>query len=129
VAVIIDSKQDRKPMMKYDLFTERAQDAANRSIEILQRYGHNVIDIEHFLLALLEQSDGAASRILGNLNIDTSTMHVKLEAYLRGVPKAAIDSDGKDKVFITPRVKRVLSWPKKKPNDWMMSIFRPSTFS
>ena len=35
-------------MMRFDRFTERAQDAAARAYEILQRYGHNQVDTEHF---------------------------------------------------------------------------------
>ena len=31
-------------MMRFDRFTERAQDAAVRAYEILQRYGHNQVD-------------------------------------------------------------------------------------
>ena len=42
-------------MMRFDRFTERAQEAAQRAAEIIQRYGHNQIDTEHILLALIEQ--------------------------------------------------------------------------
>ena len=45
-------------MMRFDRFTERAQEAAQRSAEIIQRYGHNQIDTEHILLALIEQPQG-----------------------------------------------------------------------
>ena len=51
-------------MMRFDRFTERAQDAAARAYEILQRYGHNQVDTEHILLALLEQPDGVMPQIL-----------------------------------------------------------------
>ena len=51
-------------MMRFDRFTERAQDAAMRAYEILQRYQHNQVDTEHLFLAMLEQSDGAASQIM-----------------------------------------------------------------
>ena len=54
--------------MRFDRFTERAQDAATRAYEILQRYNHNQVDTEHILVALLEQHDGnlsAASRAAG----------------------------------------------------------------
>lgn len=33
-------------MMRFDRFTERAQEAAQRAAEIIQRYGHNQIDTE-----------------------------------------------------------------------------------
>ena len=49
-------------MMRFDRFTERAQDAAMRAYEILQRYQHNQVDTEHLFLALLEQPDGLTPR-------------------------------------------------------------------
>ena len=45
-------------MMRFDRFTERAQEDAQRAAEIIQRYGHNQIDTEHILLALIEQPQG-----------------------------------------------------------------------
>jgi ATP-dependent Clp protease ATP-binding subunit ClpC len=103
-------------MMRFDRFTERAQDAANRSIEILQRYGHNQVDTEHILLALLEQPDGVVPQILGKLNIDVATMRAKLEDILKQSPKAAIYGGGTGQVFITPRVKRVLDLAQEEAN-------------
>ncbi|MBI5567748.1 MAG: ATP-dependent Clp protease ATP-binding subunit, partial [Chloroflexi bacterium] len=103
-------------MMRFDRFTERAQDAANRSIEILQRYGHNQVDTEHILLALLEQPDGVVPQILGKLNIDVATMRAKLEEILKQSPKAAIYGGGTGQVFITPRVKRVLDLAQEEAN-------------
>jgi ATP-dependent Clp protease ATP-binding subunit ClpC len=44
--------------MRFDRFTERAQDAAARAYEIVQRYGHTQVDTEHVFLALLEQHEG-----------------------------------------------------------------------
>ena len=57
-------------MMRFDRFTERAQDVAARAYEILQRYGHNQVDTEHLLLALLEQpqtDEVFAREVLGRL--------------------------------------------------------------
>ena len=51
-------------MIRFDRFTERAQDAAARAYEILHRYGHSQVDTEHILLALLEQTDGVVPQIL-----------------------------------------------------------------
>ncbi len=103
-------------MMRFDRFTERAQDAANRSIEILQRYGHNQVDTEHILLALLEQPDGVVPQILSKLNVDVNVMRGKLEEILRASPKAAIYGGGTGQVFITPRVKRVLDLAQEEAN-------------
>ena len=103
-------------MMRFDRFTERAQDAANRSIEILQRYGHNQVDTEHILLALLEQPDGVVPQILGKLNVDVAAMRARLEDLLKQSPKAAIYGGGTGQVFITPRVKRVLDLAQEEAN-------------
>ncbi len=95
-------------MIRFDRFTERAQDAATRAYEILQRYGHIQVDTEHILLALLEQSDGVVPQILERLGVDTSIMRSKLDEILRNSPKASIYGGGTGQVFITPRVKRVI---------------------
>jgi ATP-dependent Clp protease ATP-binding subunit ClpC len=103
-------------MMRFDRFTERAQDAANRSIEILQRYGHNQVDTEHILLALLEQPEGVVPQILEKMGIDVDVMRGRLDEVLRHSPKAAIYGGGAGQVFITPRVKRILELAQEEAN-------------
>ena len=44
-------------MMRFDRFTDSAQEAAQRAIEILQRYEQNQVDTEHILLGLLEKPE------------------------------------------------------------------------
>ena len=61
-------------MMRFDRFTERAQEAAQRAAEIIQRYGHNQIDTEHILLALIEQPQGVVPQILEILKVDSANL-------------------------------------------------------
>src|SRR5574342_404303 len=95
-------------MMRFERFTERAQDAAARAYEILQRYGHNQVDTEHILLALLEQPEGVIPQILEKLSVDQELIKKRLDDVLRASPKAAIYGGGTGQVFITPRVKRIV---------------------
>ena len=95
-------------MMRFDRFTERAQEAAQRAAEIIQRYGHNQIDTEHILLALIEQSGGVVSQILEILAIDRNLILKKLDETLQSSPKASIFGGGAGQIFITPRVKRIM---------------------
>jgi ATP-dependent Clp protease ATP-binding subunit ClpC len=95
-------------MMSFDRFTERAQDAAARAYEILQRYGHNQVDTEHILLALLEQPEGVIPQILERMGVDQDLIKRRLDDVLRASPKAAIYGGGTGQVFITPRVKRIV---------------------
>ena len=95
-------------MMRFDRFTERAQDAAARAYEILQRYAHNQVDTEHILLALLEQPEGVIPQILELLKVEAELLQQRLDDVLRASPKAAIYGGGTGQVFITPRVKRII---------------------
>ncbi|MHC1771875.1 MAG: ATP-dependent Clp protease ATP-binding subunit [Flexilinea sp.] len=95
-------------MMRFDRFTERAQDAAQRAVEILQRYGQNQIDTEHFLLALIEQPQGIVSQILDDMNVSTATLADRLDYMLRTTTKANIYGGGSGQIFITPNVRRIV---------------------
>lgn len=95
-------------MMRFDRFTERAQEAAQRAAEIIQRYGHNQIDTEHILLALIEQPQGVVTQILEALKIDPSVLTERLDYILKTSPKASIFGGGAGQIFITPRVKRII---------------------
>jgi ATP-dependent Clp protease ATP-binding subunit ClpC len=103
-------------MMRFERFTERAQDAAARAYEILQRYGHNQVDTEHILLALLEQTDGVIPQILERLGVDINAMRTRLDQILKASPKAAIYGGGTGQVFITPRVKRIIDLSNEEAN-------------
>jgi len=103
-------------MMRFDRFTERAQDAAQRAAEIIQRYGHNQIDTEHILLAMIEQTQGVITQILEKLNVDIDDLVNKIDQQLRGSPKANIYGGGAGQIFITPRVKRVVDIANQEAN-------------
>ena len=95
-------------MMRFDRFTERAQEAAQRAAEIIQRYGHNQIDTEHILLALIEQPQGVVPQILELLKVDPQILAERLDYILKTSPKASIFGGGAGQIFITPRVKRII---------------------
>ncbi len=95
-------------MMRFDRFTERAQEAAQKAAEIIQRYGHNQIDTEHILLALIEQQQGVVGQLLEIMSVDANGLRDRLDQMLRESPKASIYGGGTGQVFITPRVKRII---------------------
>src|SRR5512136_605394 len=106
-------------MMRFDRFTERAQDAAMRAYEILQRYQHSQADTEHLFLALLEQTDGLIPQILQALGVEPDTIRDRVEGVLRASPKVRIPEMGPmavGQVYITPRLKRVLDLSNEEAN-------------
>jgi len=98
--------------MRFDKFSERAQDIAARAAEIIQRYGHTQIDTEHLMLALIEQPDGMVSQILDILKIDAGALAESIDQLLRTSPKANIFAGTTGQVFMTPRVKMAVDLAK-----------------
>jgi len=103
-------------MMRFDRFTERAQDAATRAYEILQRYKHNQVDTEHILLALLDQSDGQVPQVLEKMGVDVDQIKGRLDDVLNASPRVGIYGGGTGQVFITPRVKRIIDVANQEAN-------------
>ncbi len=103
-------------MMRFDRFTERAQEAAQRAAEIIQRYGHNQIDTEHILLALIEQPGGVIPQILEILSVNADALSERIDNALRSTPKANIFGGGAGQIFITPRVKRIIDLANEEAN-------------
>ncbi len=98
-------------MMRFDRFTERAQDAIARSQEILQRYGHTQLDTEHLLLALVEQPEGVISEILTKLDVDIDALTHRLDELLQST-RTSYPPSGTGPVptqlFVTPRLNRLI---------------------
>ncbi len=96
-------------MISFDRFTERAQEAATRAYEIMQRYRHTQLDTEHVLLALLEQTDGPIAAILEEMHVDIEQINQRVGDVLRASPRtSAPGSFQPQQVYITPRVKRLM---------------------
>ena len=97
--------------MPFDRFTQKAQHAATRSLEILQKYKHSQIDTEHFFLALVEQPEGTVPQILEALGASVDVIARKLEAVLDAAHKSGntpYSGVPTVQVFITPRLNRVM---------------------
>jgi len=96
-------------MMRFDRFTERAQEAAQRAVELMTRYGHSQVDVEHLLLSLIQQKEGTVPAILKELGAEPLQMSEALDDLLRDNPRPGIyGARGNQQVFITPRMKRIL---------------------
>ncbi len=106
-------------MMRFDKFTERAQDVAMRAYEILQRYQHAQVDTEHLFLAILEQPDGVVPHMLQELGASIEAMRQQLEDVLRRIPRGPMPimpGGAMGQVYITPRLKRVIDTAHEEAN-------------
>jgi ATP-dependent Clp protease ATP-binding subunit ClpB len=73
--------------MRPDKFTQKMQEALQASQDVASQHQHQEIGNEHFLLALLDQSDGVARPLLEKLGVSAETLRSRLEADLQRRPK------------------------------------------
>ena len=62
-------------------FTEQAWDAIVKSQEVARRFKNQTLEVEHVVLALLEQEKGLALRIFQKATIDVASFQQQLEAF------------------------------------------------
>ncbi len=62
-------------------FTEQAWDAIVKSQDVARRFKNQTLEVEHVILALFEQENGLASRILQRANIDIPRLQQQLEVF------------------------------------------------
>jgi len=91
--------------MKQGRFTEQAQEALASSQELVRRYRHNQWDVEHILLALLQQEKGLIGDILTELGVDIEAAKRQVEAALEGTPSVAYETG---QIYATPRVAQLV---------------------
>ena len=68
-------------------FTEKAWEAIVQSQDIVRRYKHQNLEAEHLLIALLEQPDGLATRMLAKVNVDVTRFFQQLDDFTNRQPK------------------------------------------
>ncbi|MFO8101418.1 MAG: AAA family ATPase [Dehalococcoidia bacterium] len=84
-----------------DRFTEQAQEVIASSQELVRKLQHSQWDVEHILLALLNQEKGLTDEILRQLGIDPALVRRQVEQVLEGTPKVTYQTP---QIYATPRV-------------------------
>ncbi|MCA2176068.1 ATP-dependent chaperone ClpB [Nonomuraea glycinis] len=88
--------------------TQKTQEALHDAQTKALRHGHTEVDGEHLLLALLDQSEGLAPRLLQQAGADTQRLSADLEAELTRRPKVSGPGTAPGQVFLTQRLARLL---------------------
>jgi ATP-dependent Clp protease ATP-binding subunit ClpC len=91
--------------LKQERFTEQAQEVLAASQELVRRYHHNQWDVEHVLLALLEQEKGITRDIFQMLGVDVDAVRKRVGATLEGFPKVTYEAG---QIYATPRIAALL---------------------
>jgi ATP-dependent Clp protease ATP-binding subunit ClpC len=104
-------------MMPFDRFTETAQETPQRAFEVMQRYGHNQMDTEHVLLALIEQPQGVVSQILEMLKVNANALVEQLDSILRTSQQVSGFVGEAGQIPITPRVFQIITLADEEANQ------------
>ena len=92
-------------VLRPEKFTEQAQQVLSSSQEIVRRFKHSQWDVEHVLLALLEQEQGLPGDILNQLGVSVESVMRRLREVLENTPKVAHEAT---QIYATPRAARLL---------------------
>ncbi len=94
--------------MDINRFTEKAREGLASAQTIAARNGHQQVDVEHLLLALLEQERGLAGSILNKAEVDPARLADQLQKELNRLPKISGSGGAMDQIYITPRLNTLL---------------------
>ena len=93
--------------MDINRLTERAQDALRAAQSEAMRRQNQQIDVEHLLLAMLDQDGGLAASILEKADVDVAAVRRRTESELAKVPRVSSPSGGVGDVYVTGRLNRL----------------------
>src|ERR1051325_2153053 len=93
--------------MDINRFTEKAQEAIRAAQTLATRYNNQQIEVEHLLLALLEQQGGLVPSILTRAGVNVEPLRQAVENDLNRLPKVSGPSGPVDQVYITARLNKV----------------------
>src|SRR5438067_2540797 len=94
--------------MDLSKFTEKSQTALMEAQNIATRHQHQAVDVEHLMLALLEQEDGLIPRLLEKAKISPDVVKSKVQDVLGQIPRVSGDTATGQGVYVTQRLNKLL---------------------
>ncbi|WP_103662825.1 ATP-dependent chaperone ClpB [Microbacterium sp. CJ77] len=94
--------------MDLNRLTQKTQEALHDAQTKALRFGHQEVDGEHLLLALLDQGEGLVAPLLARSGADVDRLREDLTAELDKRPRVTGSGAEAGKVYVTQRLNRVL---------------------
>src|SRR3954463_10497741 len=88
--------------------TQKTQEALHDAQTKALRYGHTEVDVEHLLLALLDQPEGLVPRLLERAEVDVGSLRAGLERHLEGRPGVSGPGAEPGQVYVSRTLNRIL---------------------
>ncbi|HEX2253242.1 MAG TPA: ATP-dependent chaperone ClpB [Thermoanaerobaculia bacterium] len=94
--------------MDLNKLTMKSQEALQAAQARAVRHGHQQVDGEHLLLALLEQPDGLVPRLMQRVDVPVEAVQARLEDELGRRPSVSGPGAEPGKIYLTQRLQQVL---------------------
>ncbi|GAB2485911.1 ATP-dependent chaperone ClpB [Streptosporangium sandarakinum] len=94
--------------MDLNRLTEKSQEALHDAQTAALRHGHQDVDGEHLLLALLDQPEGLVPRLISRAGADPGRLREEVEADLARRPRVAGPGVEPGRIRVTQRLSRLL---------------------
>ena len=95
--------------MDFNRLTEKSQEAIRLAQSTALKYGNQQVDVEHLLLAMLEQESGLAPSILLRADVKLEPVHKRLVQEIEKFPKVSGGASRADQVYITNRLQQLFT--------------------
>jgi len=92
--------------MRFDKFTIKSQELIQNSQALASQRGHQQIEPEHLLAAMLQEREGIAGAMLRKLGVSPTDINRQVMAALEKLPQ--ISGGGIGEAYLSPRAKTVL---------------------
>jgi len=89
--------------------TQKCQEALHAAQTLAVRRGHQEVDVEHLLAALLAQPEGLLPRLLTKMDASTDGLRAELERELDRRPQVAGPGAEPGKIYLTQRLGQVFA--------------------
>src|SRR5206468_404274 len=96
-------------MVDVNRMTHKVQEALQEAGGIATRRGHQGIDVEHLVQALLAQPDGLAANLLEAAAVAPRAVEEAVERELARKPQVSGPAAGPSQTYITQRLSQVLT--------------------
>ena len=95
--------------MDFNKLTTKSQSALAAAQDLAAARSHQQVDVEHLLLALLQDAEGLIPRMLRRMEVDPKVLEKLVSDEVARMPRVSGSGAEPGKVYVTPRLSRLLA--------------------
>jgi ATP-dependent Clp protease ATP-binding subunit ClpB len=93
--------------MDINRMTQKSQEALQSAQGLALRNGHQEVDSDHLLLALLEQAEGLVPRLLARMDVPVDALRTEIEREMARRPSVSGPGAEPGKIYLTQRLQQL----------------------